>query len=178
MCLHPCRCPQVAWTRGFLLVLNYPWVHLTATESKSTQFTQIVARPPLLVAELRGGGGAWAPGGNTEHKARGGAALNQETTAGPQGPAASLPRSLRAMSWARRAFPHPRLPGLGSAVKGSHAGAADPPSVLAPRPTFQQPRVSIPPPNWEGYGPGSQPGPATVFALTLFSQNCVQYFQS
>lgn len=181
MWLHPCRCPQVARTRGFLLVLNHPWVHLTATESKSTQFTQILtSRPPSPPDGRAGGGrGACAPGRNTEHKVRGGAAQNhQETTAGPQGPAASLPRSLRAMSWAGRAFPHPRLSRLGSAVKGSHAGAADPPSALAPRSTFQQPRVSIPPPNWEGCGPGSQPGPATVFALTLVSQNCVQYFQS
>ena len=76
---------------------------------------------------------------------------------------------------AAKAFPHPRL---GSAVKGSHAGAADPPSALAPRSTFQQPRVSIPAPNWEGCGPGSQPGPVTVFAPTLFSHNCVEYFQS
>ena len=66
-CLHPCRCPQLAPTRGFLLVLDHPWVHLTANESKATQFTQILYQSPALPSWWQSWGGGRGIGTRRKH---------------------------------------------------------------------------------------------------------------
>ena len=134
--------------------------------------------PLLLVAELSRGGAA--TGGDDAQN-------RQETTAGLQGSATSLPPGLKSdrnggsrcpLQAVQSHLPRHSSPQARGGCERQPGGACRPSLSPGPWSAFQQPGALIPAASCEGRGPGSRPVPAKLFALAPSFHSCVPYFQN